>query len=79
MRTLLTFFGSIIYLFVMVVISPLLVVVYAGLEAVYLLRFVKQHIRLLVRPFTNVSLPVFHLPAKRYFLTLWTKAMRFHL
>lgn len=79
MRTLLTFIGSVIYLFVMTIISPLLVLVYSGLELVQFIQYLKQQKGLFSIQLPEIRTSLLHFPLKRYFALLWAKAVRFHL
>jgi hypothetical protein len=79
MRTLLTFIGSVIHLVVMVIISPLLLFVYTGLEVATIVRYLRHQGLHLPKFSIVIKIPSVQLPLKRYFLTLWTKAVRFHL
>jgi uncharacterized membrane protein YdbT with pleckstrin-like domain len=79
MRSLLTFTGSVIHLLVLVIIWPLLLLVYTGLETVAMVQYIKSQKLHLSRGFFHTKMPSVQLPAKRYFQTLWTKAVRFHL
>lgn len=79
MRTLLTFTGSVIYLVVMSIIWPLLLLVYTGLEAVMVVQHLKHQKFHLPKIYISIKVPALQLPVKKYFQTLWTKAVHFHL
>jgi hypothetical protein len=63
----------------MAIIWPLLLLVYTGLETVAVVQYLKQQKLHFPNVSTYVKPPSLQLPGKRYFLTLWTKAVRFHL
>jgi hypothetical protein len=75
MRILLSFAGSIIYLVVMTVISPLLVAVYAGLRSVH---YFNTHRPLAGIHLSPIKIPALHISVKKQFAMLWTRAARFH-
>jgi hypothetical protein len=63
----------------MVIISPLLLVVYTGLETITVVRYLKQQGLPLPKISFTIKIPSVQFPVKKYFLTLWTKAIHIHL